>query len=66
MPNLAVAIKDARQKRGLSVYALAKLSGVSCTHLYAIEAGKKSPSLDVLSKLADALGLRIEVTSDVR
>lgn len=64
--NLAAVIKDARQRRGLTVYALAKQSGVSCTHLYAIEAGKKSPSLDVLSKVFDALGLRLEVTADVR
>ncbi len=64
--NLAAVIREARLKRGLTVYGLSKLSGVSCTHLYAIEAGKKSPSLEVLQKVMSALGLRLEVSADVR
>lgn len=64
--NLVSVIKTARAERRLSVYALSKQTGISTSHLYAIEAGKKSPSLDVLEKILRRLGLRLEVVADVR
>lgn len=64
--NIADVIKSTRLSRSMSVYALSKTTGVSTSHLYAIESRKKSPSLEVLEKILPPLGLRLEVVADVR
>lgn len=61
--NIAGVIKSTRQSRSMSVYALSKITGVSTSHLYAIESRKKSPSLEVLEKILSPLGLRLVVVS---
>ena len=66
MYNIGDAIRSARCERGLTVYALAKRTGVSTSHLYAIEDGKKSPSMEFLAKVLPPLGLRLEVVEDAR
>jgi transcriptional regulator with XRE-family HTH domain len=48
-----------RKHRRLTQEGLAKLSGVSRTHLARIETGRADPSLTVLLRLAAALGLRV-------
>jgi transcriptional regulator with XRE-family HTH domain len=53
-------LKRARKAKGISAYRLAQLSGVAANHIGAIEAGRiKSPSLDVVIRLADALAVPI-------
>lgn len=66
MFNVPVVIRAARERKGLTVYALAKRSGLSCQHCYAIESGDKSPSLDALAKLLNVLDLDLTVKSSVR
>ena len=66
MLNIGEAIKSARYKRGLTVYGLSKRTGVSTSHLYAIEDGRKSPSMEILTKILPPLGLKLEVVEDVR
>lgn len=49
-------IKEAREKAGLSLYRLAKLSGVSRSYIYYLENGKrKNPTIETLKKIFDQL-----------
>jgi transcriptional regulator with XRE-family HTH domain len=51
-------IKRLREERKMSQLELAKTSGVAQGYISALEAGTKvNPGLDVLSKLAKALGV---------
>jgi len=53
--NVAKRLSALREKKGMSVYKLAKLSGVSSTYLYEVEQGKKQPTVEILSRLCAAL-----------
>jgi DNA-binding XRE family transcriptional regulator len=55
-----------REHRGLSAVALAKAVEISPPYLSQIEHGRRQPSLDVLRRLAQALGVDIDdlVTGD--
>lgn len=54
MPTL----KELRLEKGMSVYELAKRSGVDTSYIHRLEAGKKNnPSVKVIDKLAKALGV---------
>ena len=46
-----------REDRGLSKSELARRSGVHRIHLGDIESGEKDPTLTVIAKLADGLGV---------
>ena len=65
MHNLTIKIGDTiRQRRellGLLQPQLAALSGISTRTIQLVEQGKGNPSLDTLIKLADPLGLRMEL-----
>ena len=52
-------LTEMRSKCGLSQYRLSKLSGVSQPHISDIESGKKSPTLAVLEKLANAMKITV-------
>ena len=62
-PNISIAdnLKSAREKRGLSYEQLAAMSGVSKSMLRQIEAGKSSPTVTTIWKIAN--GLRVSFTS---
>lgn len=55
-----IKLKEYRIKAGLSQNALAKISGVSQSHISEIESGVKRVGLEITKKLADALGVSIE------
>ncbi len=68
MPSLLVqrerigqAIRSFRQQRGMTQQELADAAGVTRPNLVRIEAGKYSVGFDILSKLAYALGVEIEI-----
>lgn len=68
MPSLLVqrerigqAIRSFRQQRGMTQQELADAAGVTRPNLVRIEAGKYSVGFDILSKLAYALGVEIEL-----
>lgn len=61
MCDIPQIIKEARENQSLSVYALAKRAGLSCTHCYAVESGQKTPTLCTLEKILNVLGLRLAV-----
>jgi transcriptional regulator with XRE-family HTH domain len=53
-------IKTLRQEKGLSQKALAEQVGVTDAYIAMLETGKrKNPSLDILKKLAKALGVPV-------
>lgn len=59
--KLAARIKELRQEQGVSVRKLAELSGVHHPHLVNIEGGKLSPTIDVLERIASALGAELQI-----
>ena len=52
-------LHDLRAGRGLALSALAEAAGVSVSMLSAIERGEKTPTVVVLSRIADGLGLSL-------
>lgn len=59
--TLARACRDGRQALGLSQSAVAAKVGVARSYIAAIERGQANPSLDVIIRLARALGLELEL-----
>ena len=55
--NLGSLIKRQRTRLGLTLPILAAKSGVSATHLSRIEKAQRYPSVNVLRKIAEPLGL---------
>lgn len=55
-------IRWARQDRGLSQTALAKLAGISQQQVARLENPDGNPTLNTLEKVAQALGLRLDLT----
>ena len=53
-------IREIRLKKGISTYKLAELTGLKQPNLVRIETGKYSTGLDILSKIAEALGCTID------
>ena len=50
-------LREERQKKGYTQSALAKIAGVGNVYLGEIERGLKMPSLNILIKLIQALGI---------
>ena len=57
--NIGEKIYNLRKKKNLSQEDLAKLSGVSSSHIGYIENGEREPTISVLCKLAKALKVSI-------
>lgn len=57
--DIGERIKDLRQKKGLTVVALEKLSGVSRPNIHRIESGVYNCSVDILEKLLNALNAQL-------
>ena len=58
-----VDLKRARQERGLSLSEIARRSGIDLASLSRLEGGKNpNPTFETLSRYADALGLRLELS----
>ena len=52
-------IREVRERKNLSQEELAKLSGISASHIGYIENGERQPTLLVMCKLAEALKVSI-------
>ena len=59
--KLGDRIRQRRELLGLLQAQLADLSGISTRTIQLVEQGKGNPSLGTLTKLADPLGLRLEL-----
>lgn len=57
-------IADLRKAAGLTQAQLSKKSGVNVSNLCRIEAGKYSAGLDVLARIAEVLGSRLDLVTD--
>ena len=54
-------IAEQRKAKGMTQSDLAKASGVTLANISRMERGMYSPGLDVLTKIADALGAKIDI-----
>ena len=54
-------IAEIRQAKGLSIRKLAEACGVNFANIYKIENGKYNVSVDILGKICEALGCRIDL-----
>jgi transcriptional regulator with XRE-family HTH domain len=59
--NIGSAIQLARAKRRLSQVELAKRAGISVSYLSLLERNKRDPPLSTVKKVADALGIPLEL-----
>lgn len=55
------AIKGRRKELGITQLHLAELANVSINTIYKLERGQGNPSLDVLNKLAEVLGMEVKL-----
>lgn len=58
-PDVGPRVRELRERRGLTLRALADLSGLSVNAVSLIERGQSSPTVSTLHRLAAALGVRI-------
>jgi transcriptional regulator with XRE-family HTH domain len=59
--DIVLQIKERREELNVTQETLAALSGVGLRTLKQFESGKGNPTLETLSKLAEALGLEIQL-----
>ncbi|PKP01551.1 MAG: transcriptional regulator [Bacteroidetes bacterium HGW-Bacteroidetes-6] len=59
--SLGDTIRNRRKELGITQPHLAELANVSTNTLYKLERGQGNPSLDVLNKLAEVLGLELKL-----
>lgn len=68
MPSLEIqrermgqSIRNLRTQRGLTQVQLAQLAGITQSNLARIETGRYSVGLDILNKIANAMGVAVEM-----
>ncbi|MCO5235897.1 MAG: helix-turn-helix domain-containing protein [Chitinophagaceae bacterium] len=59
--DVGIAIKKRRKALKITQPHLADLAGISVNSLYKIERGKANPTLDLVEKIAEVLGLEIKL-----
>lgn len=57
----AQTLSRLRKSQNLTIEALAKSAGLTRQAVYALESGKRSPSLETARKIAKALGVSLAV-----
>jgi len=61
MKEIGKHLKERRNQLGITQLDLADLAGISANTLYKIERGQANPTLKVLIKLADVLGMDLKL-----
>ena len=59
--RIGLKIRQIREEKGIEAKDLARLTNIDAANLSRIEKGKYSVGLDILSKLASALGYHIDI-----
>lgn len=59
--QLGESIRSRRKELGITQPHLAELAGISLNTLYKLERGQSNPSLEVINKLAEVLGMEIKL-----
>lgn len=57
--QFGLAVRYLRQKRGISQHALAKSARLNRTYLSGVETGQRNPTLQTITRLAEALGVPV-------
>lgn len=57
--DIGEAIKNRRKELDITQPHLAELAQISINTLYKLEKGQSNPSLDVINKLAEVLGMEL-------
>ena len=58
---IGLGIRDRRKELRITQPHLAEVAGVSTNTLYKLEKGQGNPTLDVLNKLAEVLGMELKL-----
>ena len=64
--EIGTSIKNRRKELKITQPRLAELAGVSVNTLYKLERGAGNPTIDVLSDLAEVLGMEIVLQVKIR
>lgn len=59
--HLGETIKKRRNELGITQPHLAELAGISTNSIYKLERGQSNPSLELLNKLLEVLGMEIKL-----
>ena len=59
--RIGLSIRGRRKELGITQPHLAEVAGVSTNTLYKLEKGQGNPTLDVLNKLAEVLGMELKL-----
>lgn len=59
--TIAETIKKRRKELEITQSHLSELSGISVNTIYKLERGQGNPSLEIVQKLMDVLGLEISI-----
>ncbi len=59
--ELGKSIKDRRKELRITQPDLAEMAGISVNTLYKIERGQANPTVKVLTKLVDVLGMELKL-----
>ena len=59
MDDYRAIIRQKREQLGISQYKLAKQVGIAQSFMNEIEKGRKSPSVEVLFRICEALDIRL-------
>ncbi|MCH6202145.1 helix-turn-helix domain-containing protein [Aquiflexum sp. LQ15W] len=59
--QLGETIKSRRKELGITQPHLAELAGISLNTLYKLERGQSNPSLEVINKLSEVMGMEIKL-----
>ena len=59
--ELGAMIKQRRKELGITQPDLAELAKVGLNTLYTLEKGKSNPSLEVINKLTEVLGMELKL-----
>lgn len=59
--QLGKSIKTRRKELKITQPHLAELAGVSTNTLYKIETGQTNPTVDILGKIAEVLGMELKL-----
>ena len=64
--KIAVTLKMAREKQGMSVYKLAERSGIAAGHIVRIESGLLCPRIDIVHRLCVALNIKLQLPLNIK
>lgn len=59
--ELGAQIKNRRKILGITQPDLSEIAGISTNTLYKIETGQANPSIDIINKILDVLGMELKL-----